>query len=216
MANVKIQGNASGSGVLTITAPNTDATRTITLPDSTGTLLVATERGRVFLSNTVISDDATVSITANIDSTYDVYEIELVNIVNATDAQTLQFLLSTDGGSSYLSSYQFSARGAICGATSDTHGGADGGSVNTLTPITVGTATGEGLCGSMKLYAPASTGINTYYKWELSYEQSGGFITSATGAGDSNVTTAINAIRWKTSSGNITSGNIYLYGIRKS
>jgi hypothetical protein len=39
MANVKIQGNASGSGVLTITAPNTDATRTITLPDATGTLL---------------------------------------------------------------------------------------------------------------------------------------------------------------------------------
>ena len=38
MANVKIQGNASGSGVLTITAPNTDSTRTITLPDSTGTL----------------------------------------------------------------------------------------------------------------------------------------------------------------------------------
>ena len=38
MAKVKIQGNASGTGVLTITAPNTSTDRTITLPDSTGTL----------------------------------------------------------------------------------------------------------------------------------------------------------------------------------
>ena len=37
MAKVKIQGNASGTGVLTVTAPNTSTDRTITLPDSTGT-----------------------------------------------------------------------------------------------------------------------------------------------------------------------------------
>jgi hypothetical protein len=39
MSKVKIQGNASGTGVLTVTAPNTDTDRTITLPDTTGTLL---------------------------------------------------------------------------------------------------------------------------------------------------------------------------------
>jgi len=39
MAKVKIQGNASGTGVLTVTAPNTSTDRTITLPDTTGTLL---------------------------------------------------------------------------------------------------------------------------------------------------------------------------------
>ena len=38
MAKVKIQGHASGTGVLTITAPNTSSDRTITLPDATGTL----------------------------------------------------------------------------------------------------------------------------------------------------------------------------------
>ena len=38
MAKVKIQGNASGTGVLTVTAPNTSTDRVITLPDSTGTL----------------------------------------------------------------------------------------------------------------------------------------------------------------------------------
>jgi hypothetical protein len=40
MAKVKIQGNASGTGILTVTAPNTSTDRTITLPDSTDTLAV--------------------------------------------------------------------------------------------------------------------------------------------------------------------------------
>ena len=39
MAKVKITGHASGTGVLTVTAPNTSTDRTITLPDATGTLL---------------------------------------------------------------------------------------------------------------------------------------------------------------------------------
>ena len=38
MSKVKIQGNASGSGVFTLTAPNSSTDRTITLPDGTGTL----------------------------------------------------------------------------------------------------------------------------------------------------------------------------------
>ena len=41
MAKVKIQGNASGTGILTITAPNTSTDRTITLPDATGAILTA-------------------------------------------------------------------------------------------------------------------------------------------------------------------------------
>ena len=39
MSKIKLTGHASGSGILTIAAPNTDSDRTITLPDVTGTLL---------------------------------------------------------------------------------------------------------------------------------------------------------------------------------
>lgn len=42
MAKVKIQGHASGSGVFTLTAPNSNTDRTITLPDGTGTLAFTT------------------------------------------------------------------------------------------------------------------------------------------------------------------------------
>ena len=43
MAKVKITGHQSGSGVLTITAPNTSTDRTITLPDATATIATTTD-----------------------------------------------------------------------------------------------------------------------------------------------------------------------------
>ena len=38
MAKVKIQGSASGTGILSVVAPNTSTDRTITLPDATMTI----------------------------------------------------------------------------------------------------------------------------------------------------------------------------------
>jgi hypothetical protein len=43
MAKVKIQGHASGTGVFTLTSPNSDTDRTITLPDATATLLTSAD-----------------------------------------------------------------------------------------------------------------------------------------------------------------------------
>jgi len=42
MSKVKIQGHASGTGVFTLTSPNSGTDRTITLPDGTGTLAFTT------------------------------------------------------------------------------------------------------------------------------------------------------------------------------
>lgn len=39
MSQVKITGNASGTGVLTIAAPNTSTDRTLSLPDNTGSII---------------------------------------------------------------------------------------------------------------------------------------------------------------------------------
>jgi hypothetical protein len=41
MSQVKIQGNASGTGIFTVAAPNSNTDRTLTLPDSTGTIATA-------------------------------------------------------------------------------------------------------------------------------------------------------------------------------
>ena len=62
MAKVKIQGHASGTGILTVTAPNTSSDRTITLPDATGTLLNSDGSGA---SLTGIYGKQTIWIPAN-------------------------------------------------------------------------------------------------------------------------------------------------------
>lgn len=41
MSKIALSGNASGTGTLTIAAPNTSTDRTLTLPDATGTMLVS-------------------------------------------------------------------------------------------------------------------------------------------------------------------------------
>jgi hypothetical protein len=61
MSKIKIQGNASGTGVLTIEAPNTNADRTITLPDVTGELLAKDSSGKVGIGTSSPSKDFVVS-----------------------------------------------------------------------------------------------------------------------------------------------------------
>ncbi len=74
MAKVKIQGHASGTGVLTVTAPNTSTDRTITLPDSTDTLAVNSDvtnklplAGGTMTGDLVVSAD--VDITGSLNGT---------------------------------------------------------------------------------------------------------------------------------------------------
>jgi hypothetical protein len=45
MSLVKVQGNVSGTGTLTIAAPNTNSDHTLTLPDQTGTILTTATAG---------------------------------------------------------------------------------------------------------------------------------------------------------------------------
>jgi len=54
VSNVKIQGNASGSGTLTIQAPNTNTDRTFNLPDVAGDIVTTGDTGTV--STTMLAD----------------------------------------------------------------------------------------------------------------------------------------------------------------
>jgi hypothetical protein len=64
MSLVKVQGNVSGTGTLTIAAPNTNSDRTLTLPDATGTILTTATpgvpvNGPAFRANTVTAQTIT-------------------------------------------------------------------------------------------------------------------------------------------------------------
>jgi len=62
LSKVAIEGNASGTGTLTIAAPNTNTNRTITLPDATGTIVASgttpSLNGITFPATQVASADA--------------------------------------------------------------------------------------------------------------------------------------------------------------
>ena len=89
MAKVKIQGHASGTGILTVTAPNTSTDRTITLPDATGTLLNSDGDGSSLTGLSSFDPDAAVTIN---DSGADVdFRVE-----SDTDANAL-FVQGSDG-----------------------------------------------------------------------------------------------------------------------
>ena len=81
MAKVKIQGHASGTGIFTVTAPDSDTNRTITLPDGTGTLAFTTGdddklplaggtmTGDLVLNSSNITGTGDISITGGVTST---------------------------------------------------------------------------------------------------------------------------------------------------
>ena len=54
MSKVKIEGNASGTGTLTISAPNTDTDRSLTLPDSAGEIFVGDITSSDLPSGTIV------------------------------------------------------------------------------------------------------------------------------------------------------------------
>ena len=74
MSDIKIQPSATGSATVTLTAPATSTARTVTLPDSTGTLIADNGSGKVGIGTS--SPDGTAhihtasagSVTANTDS----------------------------------------------------------------------------------------------------------------------------------------------------
>jgi len=51
MSQVKIQGNASGTGQFTIASPNSNSNQTLTLPDSTGTIATSADLSSLNASN---------------------------------------------------------------------------------------------------------------------------------------------------------------------
>ena len=79
MSIVKIQGHASGTGTLTVTAPNTSTNRTITLPDTTGTL--ATTNINSFTNDTTITSGDLIFATAG--------KGVCLGVTTNTDANTL-------------------------------------------------------------------------------------------------------------------------------
>ena len=122
MAKVKIQGHASGTGVLTVTAPNTSSDRTITLPDATGTLLNSDGDGSSLTG--VISDhkalaynNAALSNVWGNSTTYSSIQMDTERFDTGSEWNTTNDNFTAAVGGKYLITLHLTMTGLLSGHT---------------------------------------------------------------------------------------------------
>ena len=176
-----------------------------------------------FISSVTASNSATVAFTSGIDSTYEEYRVVGTNIHSASDDVYLYAVAGTSGPS-YLTTNEYDWRvdGANEGGTDTADNAGDAARIgmhkDSGSGEMLGNATGEGLDFEFILRAPAATDNwkKVFIRTILTQAASGQGINVSTGGGQIKSTTAITALKWQLSSGNISTGNFYLYGLSKS
>jgi hypothetical protein len=175
----------------------------------------------ILISSQTASNSASISFTTGINSTYKEYQFWFINIRPATNNVDFQFNGSTDSGSNYnvtKTSTSFNAyhdEGGTEGALVY-NSGYDLAQSTAYQNITndISNSADMNTCATMSLFNPAST---TYVKHFIAttnnnYNASN-FFQNDYLAGYFNTTSAINAINFQMSSGNIADGTILMYGI---
>jgi len=172
----------------------------------------------VLLSSQTASNSASISFTTGINSTYKEYQFYFINIAPRTDNVELQFNMSTDAGSNYNVTKTSSAFHAYHDEP-DTNTAllylAIGLSQNTgfqTIRAELGNGADENTGGSLQLFNPSSTTYVKHYILNTSAYSYHNYNMNTFVAGYGNTTSAINAIQFKMSSGNMD-GTILMYGI---
>ena len=158
-----------------------------------------------------------------LDSTYPIYQFEFISIHPSSDGAEFTFQTSTNGGSSYgitLTSTFFRAIHDEANTTtsliySTSFHLAQSTSFQTLSP-NIGSGSDENASGTLSLFNPSSTTFVKHWICRSSPYDLNNYAVDANFAGYFNTTSAINAVQFKMSSGNIDSGTIKLYGIKDS
>jgi len=177
---------------------------------------------QILISEATASASSSIEFTSGIDSTYDIYQFEFININPATDNVDLTFNGSTDSGSNYNVTKTTTLFKAYHdeGDTDTTlvydtgRDIAQGTGFQTLIQD-LGNGADESGSGTLQIFNPSST---TFVKHFISntnglYFQNYTFNMYC--AGYFNTTSAINAVQFKMESGNFD-GTIKMYGIKGS
>ena len=176
----------------------------------------------VLISSQTVTNQASISFTSGITSTYKEYKFEWINMNPVTDNQALQFNGSTDGGSNYnvtktTTFFDTNHSEGGGGANLSYTAGSDLAQSTAFQTLAsnVGNAASESTVGELHLFNPASTTYvkHFYSKCNFASADSDRYTQNQHVAGYFNTTTAINAIQFKFASGNFD-GTIKMYGIK--
>jgi hypothetical protein len=209
-----IANNITTSGVFTSNA--------ITNSSVTGiTVLANASDGITLISSQTASASATISFTTGINSTYKAYKFVYTNCHPATDNVDFTFNLSTDGGSNYnvtkTSTYFLAYHSENDASTALNYDSTFHLAQSTAFQILADRTSADndhGVSGSMLLFNPASTTYVKHFIANTNFVYFNDFSFNANIAGYGNTTSAVNAVQFKFSSGNIDAGTISMYGIK--
>lgn len=172
----------------------------------------------VLLEQHTASASATLDFTTAISSLYDEYLIEFINVVPATTNVQFELLCSTNGGVSYDTSALYVASLLAFNSGGSGVAGQAIGSPTSALELSAGaqvanTAT-YGVSGRIALFNPLSTSLHKIFSGDFIYNA--GVFQAIAFRGEYQSTTAVNALRFLFSSGNIASGTIRIYGVAKT
>jgi len=177
------------------------------------------------ISTSTASNATSIDISSGIDSTYDVYMFDFINLNAATDNTTFQFQVNATDGADYndsaITSTHFAAfldepsEGTSSGLYYDTSRDAAQSTSGIPLEHYVGNGADESISGRMWLYAPSSGTYVKHWMAQFSENAQHNAAYSTYVAGYINDTTAIDDIRFNMASGNLD-GVIKMYGLAKS
>ena len=158
-----------------------------------------------------------------LDSTYPIYLFKFINIHPATDNTEFQFNGSDDDSShsydvtkttTFFRAYHEEADGSAVFQYQDSKDLAQSTSFQTLAEY--GNDNDQSTSGELYLFNPSSTTFVKHFMSNFNFSNAADFSINTYCAGYFNDTDDITAIQFKSSSGNIDSGTIKLYGIKGS
>ena len=174
----------------------------------------------VFISKQTASSSASISFTSGIDSTYKEYIFFFKDIHPATDSVDFEFNMSTDSGSNYNVTKTTTLFDPIHGEDGSNGGVAYSGSRDLAQGTgfqdlmgSIGNDNDQSGTGYLHLFNPSSTTFVKHFISRTHYSHASNYALSMFIAGYGNTTSAVDAIQFKMSSGNIDSGDILLYGV---
>ncbi|BAR14152.1 hypothetical protein [uncultured Mediterranean phage uvMED] len=172
------------------------------------------------ISTQTASSSSTISFTSGIDSTYDEYVFKFYDIHPATDSTHFQFNMSVDGGSNYnvtKTSTMFRAwhKEDDSAYALAYDAGYDLAQSTAFQPLAqeVSNDNDNDCVGTLTIYNPSSTTFVKHFISTLNMVNAEPITMIMYGAGYGNTTSAVDAVQFKMSSGNIDSGVIKLYGV---
>ena len=158
-----------------------------------------------------------------LDSTYPIYVFKFINMHPASNSVIFQFNLSADSGSNYnvtKTSTYFRAFHNEGGSSTNlvyqtSHDLAQGTGVQDLAQG-IGNDNDQCTVGTLHLFNPSSTTFVKHFISRFNTYEASDFSIDQYCAGYANTTSAIDAVQFNMSSGNIDAGTIKLYGIKDS